>query len=131
MNIDIFFPPFLFRISRWPDDGERIRRMEKQPAQQQPPSGLLPACPGQQQPAQQQQQFSTTIVHRSTPNNIEHYGGPLSLSVCIPDTGHEIVRPKPRRCEFTKQFSYFYLLLYSHLTIITNAYMKHSDFAPY
>ncbi|XP_015588276.1 ankyrin repeat and BTB/POZ domain-containing protein 2 isoform X2 [Cephus cinctus] len=27
----------------------------------------------------------------------EHYGGPLSLSVCISDSGHEILRPKPRR----------------------------------
>ncbi|KAG7196600.1 hypothetical protein KM043_013089 [Ampulex compressa] len=27
----------------------------------------------------------------------EHYGGPLSLSICISDSGHEILRPKPRR----------------------------------
>lgn len=27
----------------------------------------------------------------------EPYGGPLSLSICISDSGHEILRPKPRR----------------------------------
>ncbi|XP_032682128.1 ankyrin repeat and BTB/POZ domain-containing protein 2 isoform X2 [Odontomachus brunneus] len=27
----------------------------------------------------------------------EHYGRPLSLSICISDSGHEILRPKPRR----------------------------------
>ncbi|KAK2581601.1 hypothetical protein KPH14_002108 [Odynerus spinipes] len=27
----------------------------------------------------------------------EHYSGPLSLSICISDSGHEILRPKPRR----------------------------------
>lgn len=30
----------------------------------------------------------------------EHYGGPLSLSICISDSGHEILRPKPRRWVF-------------------------------
>ncbi|XP_014468414.1 PREDICTED: ankyrin repeat and BTB/POZ domain-containing protein BTBD11 isoform X2 [Dinoponera quadriceps] len=27
----------------------------------------------------------------------EHYGRPLSLNICISDSGHEILRPKPRR----------------------------------
>ncbi|XP_012054233.1 PREDICTED: ankyrin repeat and BTB/POZ domain-containing protein BTBD11 [Atta cephalotes] len=37
----------------------------------------------------------STVQTASTPS--EHYGGPLSLSICISDSGHEILRPKPRR----------------------------------
>lgn len=34
-------------------------------------------------------------VQPSTPS--EHYKGPISLSMCISNPGHEILRPKPRR----------------------------------
>ncbi|XP_011871454.1 PREDICTED: ankyrin repeat and BTB/POZ domain-containing protein BTBD11 isoform X3 [Vollenhovia emeryi] len=37
----------------------------------------------------------SSVQTASTPS--EHYGGPLSLSICISDSGHEILRPKPRR----------------------------------
>ncbi|KAL0114030.1 hypothetical protein PUN28_011389 [Cardiocondyla obscurior] len=37
----------------------------------------------------------SSVQTAGTPS--EHYGGPLSLSICISDSGHEILRPKPRR----------------------------------
>ncbi|XP_036146074.1 ankyrin repeat and BTB/POZ domain-containing protein BTBD11 isoform X2 [Monomorium pharaonis] len=37
----------------------------------------------------------SAVQTASTPT--ENYGGPLSLSICISDSGHEILRPKPRR----------------------------------
>lgn len=68
----------------------------------------------------------------------EHYGGPLGLAACISDSGHEILRPKPRRyvnvttlCSalytiHSTFFSFSFSFLFSFILFYFLSYTRHN-----
>ena len=68
---------------------------------EQQPTLLLPIRASSAVPILGSQQKTKQIQHlqRSsyTPESIDCYAATVGLDVCLPDPGHEILRPKPRR----------------------------------